>query len=181
MAAVAALFFLANAASALTYNWSFDAVDGTSEGIVAGTISGLQIGSNDGSGLTIEILQSTNVDVPVLGGGWVFDDTSLGGDAFTIETDKSVSFADALFRRTSPVSLIPNDELAFGGYGGYFPLLFSEFSNDGPVGFTVNVGFPGKTAFELSTVPLPAGLPLFLSGFVGFAGLRMLRRNAKRV
>ena len=91
----AVLATLGSSAGAISYNWSFVATGGTSFGEVTGTISGLQVGSNDGSGLSVEVLSSPSGNV--LGGSWVFSDAKLGGAAFTIAADKSVTFADARF------------------------------------------------------------------------------------
>jgi hypothetical protein len=172
--AAAAALFLSGAApgSALTFNWSFDATGGTSTGIVTGTISGLVEGSNDGTGLTVTVLSSPSGNV--LGGGWDFIGSSLGGDAFTV-TGGAVTFADAAFYRDSG-----DDVVFFGDYGGYFPELFS--TNEFDLGFdhTDHFTIGVQTQFSLAetAVPLPAALPMFASG-LGVLGLLAWRRRSK--
>jgi len=172
-ATLLSVFAFAASASSLTYNWSFTADFGTSLGEVTGTISGLHVGSNDGTGLTIEVLSSPSRNV--LGGGWTFDSTALpAGDAFFVESDLTVSFADALFFRDGF-----NDKLFFGGYGGWVPQLFSSNESDGAEDFSSHSTSTGKTIF--APIPLPAGLPLLLTGLAGFAGLRLRKKRAAKV
>lgn len=173
---LAAIFVtLATHANALTYQWSFEAdnVFSSSTGTVTGTISGLQIGSNDGSSVIVEVLSTPSGNL--LGGGWVFDGTSGGtGDAFTIATDGSVTFSNAVFERASD-----NAELYFGSGGmvgaRFAPELASFTVLDGGVPTSHRTN-GGTTQFVPSVVPLPAAFP-FLAGAVGFFGLLGWRRT----
>ncbi len=168
-AATAAMLVAATGASALTYNWSFEATTGTSLGTVSGTISGLEIGSNDGTGLTVEVLSSPSGNV--LGGGWSFQGKGTAIDAFTVADDKTVTFAAADFRRDGN-----SDALFFGRFSDFVPQLFSGNEFDIGEFNTDHRGF-APTVFELvdtTPVPVPAALPLLLAGLgaLGIAGRR---------
>jgi hypothetical protein len=168
---VAMLSYSATAGNALTYNWSYDATGGTSLGPVTGTISGLVEGSNDGTGLTINVLSTPSGNV--LGGGWSFVSTLNGGDAFTV-TAGAVVFADAQFNRDAN-----NDRLLLGGYGGFLPQLISFNEPDNGNDFTEHNTTFGTTTFTpASEIPLPMTLPMFASG-LGALGLFAWRRRKK--
>ena len=172
-AAVAMLAYSATAGNALTYNWSYTATGGTSTGPVTGTISGLVEGSNSGAGLTVNVLSTPSGNV--LGGGWTFTSTNLGGDAFTV-TAGAVTFADARFDRDGG-----NDRLFFGsGSPAFLPnlLSFNEADN-GNLPTEHNTTF-GVTIFTPvpDQVPLPAALPLFATG-LGALGLIAYRRRKR--
>lgn len=126
LAGVAMGLLLPTQVMALTFDWSFVTEDGSTGGAgqtISGTISGLVEGSNDGTGLTVTVESTPTGEL--LGGGWVFDATANGGDAFTV-TGGNVTFADALFERNGGL-----ESLYFGGFGGYDPNLHdSDFDPD---------------------------------------------------
>ena len=160
------LVLIATAPSqALTFDWQF-----TIEGFghigetVAGTISGLVEGSNDGTGLTVVVTSTPTGQFE--GGGWTFDQ-SYGGPAFAV-TGGAVTSADALFT----IGGFYGVRLYFGGYGGYYPQLIDGSTS--PNWFTNS----GQTTFTASAVPLPAALPLLASGLGGL-GLLGWRRKRK--
>jgi hypothetical protein len=76
--------FTTNPAHALLFNWSFTSAapfDNPGE-IISGAIDGLVEGSNDGTGLIIEVLSTPTG--ALLGGGWNFISLGGSGDAFTV-------------------------------------------------------------------------------------------------
>jgi hypothetical protein len=119
---------------------------------VTGTISGLQIGDNDGTGLIIDVLTSPSGNV--LGEGWTFDAIYGGVDAFTIDAAKNVTFASAKYLRSGS-----DERLYFGGFpGGYFPQLSSRIQGDAPNSSTDHNNGSDPMTFSLvvSDVPLPS-------------------------
>ena len=173
LAAAAAVFFVAAAsANALTYQWSFYSEFGSSEGFVTGTISGLSVGDNSGTGLAITVLSTPSG--LVLGDGWTLNETDTPDVAVEIDEDFMVTFALLFFERdggtqrlslnTNPDFISPNLLLADGvpDAGGRSSLWFSEKSAT----FTL---IPEPPA----TVPLPAGFPLLAAALAGLAGPRL--------
>ncbi|MEM9342831.1 MAG: hypothetical protein AAGA87_07280 [Pseudomonadota bacterium] len=167
-----AIIATANAAHALTYHWAFEADSGTSIGFVTGTISGLEIGDNDGPGLEIEVLSTPSGNL--LGGGWSFANTQTA-TAFTVAPDKSVVAYNAFFSRGGGTQ----DSVLFGQGGARFPELYSLI-DDGAALFTSHFTLDGPVEFtlidETAVVPVPASLPLALSGFITLCALSRRRK-----
>jgi len=163
--------FTATVANALTYHWAFEADSGTSTGLVTGTISGLQIGDNDGTGLSVEVLSTPSGNV--LGGGWIFGNSQTPF-AFTVAPDLSVTAYNAYFYRGGGTQ----DSVLFGQGGGRVPEIYSLI-DDGPALFTSHYSWTNPVEFTLdtATVPIPASLPLVLTGFSVLGALSLRRKT----
>ncbi|MDX1977636.1 MAG: hypothetical protein SFT94_08175, partial [Pseudanabaenaceae cyanobacterium bins.68] len=109
--------------------------------VVRGTIDGLQIGSNSGTGITATV---TNTPTGELEGTVfnIFVNALNGGDAFTVDAGGNVTFADAFYRSSG------SDSLFFGGFGGYIPQLAGSSGNPDWITFS------GQTTFTPAT-PVP--------------------------
>jgi hypothetical protein len=160
-----------SSAQALSYTWSFVTDSGSTGGAgntVSGTISGLNIGANNGNGLTISTSTTPNGQLENIT-NWTFIQTSLGGNAFTVNSAGQVTLADAEYKDPS------GDKLFFGGYGGYIPGIGT---GTGTTYFENSIG--GATAFVSSSSSVPfdfnptigviLGIPLFL-------GMRTLKQR----
>jgi hypothetical protein len=110
---------------------------------ISGTIDGLVEGSNDGTGLTVTVTSTPTGQL--LGGGFNFFNTYIGGNAFTV-TGGNVTFADASFIDNS---FVTSKSLSLGGYGGYGSLLQSIPSYNPQ-------WYGGQTTFTpISSTPVP--------------------------
>jgi len=92
-----------SSAQALSYTWSFVTDSGSTGGAgntVSGTISGLNIGANNGNGLTISTSTTPNGQLENIT-NWTFIQTSLGGNAFTVNSAGQVTLADAEYKDPS--------------------------------------------------------------------------------
>ena len=110
---------------ALSYTWSFTPTFGpmgVNPYVVSGTIDGLQIGSNDGTGIIAIV---TNTPTGDLEGTTfdIFNGTLTGGDAFTVDGSGNVTLADVFYTNAS------GDFLIFGGFGGFEPQLNNSIFN----------------------------------------------------
>ena len=119
---------------ALSYTWSFTPTFGpmgVNPYVVSGTIDGLQIGSNDGTGIIAIV---TNTPTGDLEGTTfdIFDSAGSGGDAFTVDGSGNVTLADARYRSAS------NDFLFFGDgdFGGFVPQLSNWLTISSSTSFT---------------------------------------------
>ena len=70
-----------------------------------------------------------------------------------------------------------NPPLLFTSAGLFTSILISTLVDNAPFGFTQNIG---AITYSVSAVPLPASLPLFVSGLAGLA-LLARRRKQKRI
>ena len=171
---------VASGASALTYEWSVDTGGVSGLGVITGKISGLTIGANDGNGLRLTVLRSSSGKA--LAGSWTFGGTSGGGDAFRVNANKEVVFADAMFIGTNADEFLYISDSAFKVVSPALATLpagpaKSGKTEDGPAAATVEATNV-ETKFELiGKTPVPAGLPLLLSGLGVFAFARSRRRR----
>jgi hypothetical protein len=166
--------FTTNSAHALLFNWSFTSSADFDDpgGIVSGTIDGLVEGSNDGSGLTIEVVSTPTGEL--LGGGWIFDSVSGKGDAFTV-TGGQVAFASVLYTRGGTDSLFFGSDPQGPGQT-FFPQLTGNLTNDPDWG-----DFNGSSVFSpVSDQSPPIGIaePATLALYgIGLLGLGYIRRG----
>ncbi|MEG3438086.1 PEP-CTERM sorting domain-containing protein [Pannus brasiliensis CCIBt3594] len=156
-------------ANALTFNWSFEIAPGSTGNIgetVSGTISGLVEGNNPGTGLTVTV-DSTPTN-ELIGGGWSFLSSSIGGPAFTV-TGGVITFADAAFTRNND-----NERVLFGGFGGYFPTLNDLF--DSQPFWTTSL----SNTFTPATTPTGTPEPGSVVALLGLGALSLAGRKLRK-
>ena len=168
MAVAVSLFFgltTHSKAASLFYNMTLTAYDGPLAGTVgSGSFS---IDSTLLNGVGIEEF------TPDTGGGLLSFGGSFNGTAFTIDDDPVVTFFLG----------VPDDYAYIGGLGflnfrgDYF--FYSPSGSIGQGATDLTTGFVETTA--VSAVPLPAALPLFISGLfcIGLIARQRKRSTAK--
>ena len=171
----------ASAASATTFSFSFDDDPSVSSFFgrthIGGSVTGLIFGlEDDTANQTPDAIEFTS-DVSGLGLTETFIDTfTVGvGDGITVSGGEIVA-ANILLNFNDPT--VGGTQLRFNQGSGYNHLIWN--GGGGPiVGIGNQDGFAGTTFSDaaVSTVPLPAGGLLLLSGFGGVIALK--RRKAR--
>ncbi|WP_016948925.1 hypothetical protein [Anabaena sp. PCC 7108] len=144
-------------ANALDFTFSFQDVDGGTNGFVTGTLSGLVEGNNAGPGITATVTSSPGGD----GVGFGYNLGGAGSPAFTV-TGGNITYADILF-----------------GDGTNELLLRPPGSSTLTYLFT-----PTNTYFDFSSAtttftPVSAAVPFELNSTVGLATLGICFGAAK--
>ena len=157
---------------ALLFEWSFTNEAGFANPgeTIFGTIDGLVEGSNDGTGLTIQVTSTPTGALEF--GVWEFIGTKSGGDAFTVAAG-DVTFADASY--CSPTIAACAAMLFFGTNPSttWFPELAAE-----PFGTPPRWGAEsGATTFV--AIPEPSSIFLFGVSLIGLVVIGGRRRQTK--
>jgi hypothetical protein len=158
----------ATPAHAISFNFSFQVVNGGTNGFVTGTLSGLVEGNNAGPGITATVTSSPRSGVA---SDYSFLETN-GGQAFTV-TNGNITFADVQFQ-----SLTTAADLYLGTQNNNAFGFYNELSGVDGGNFFRYLDVNNTTKFTAATpVPFEPN-PAVGGAILGFCfGAAKLRRN----
>ena len=158
------MLLAATPAHAISFNFQFQDIDGGTNGLVKGTLSGLVEGNNPGPGITATVISSPGGKG--VGSGYNFSQT-FNVNAFKV-TSGNITFADASFINSADTFL----SLGTSGNNSYYNDLtdLSTFSYADSNNTTIQFSAATSVPFESSPIALPASLAVCF-------GAAKLRRN----